>query len=295
MIFSKLFNKTTTYTAADINAAMMIYINNYISSISESIEKKQYLEVPKELQQEYNKLCSLGLQNTTNAKILEAKIDEIKKLNDKIESDNSYIEHLKEAYIFMKELHKVFGTDAMLIRFDDFKYLLKKYNLVCGKLSSYQGSIPEKNVQELSKVTEIIESLEDKDWYGYQRLWQKNQILKKGFIPIYLIEEIGQNNITKETRELLSRFPYSTNDRFVEIGSLKLDRNVQLDRKYNPLFIAAPAQEMNTSVKFTDRVISQDPFICSYSQYGIVVFSKWGEEAEDEILDKYYKLVNYEK
>lgn len=35
----------------------------------------------------------------------------------------------------------------------------------------------------------------------------------------------------------------------------------------------------------------KDPFICSYTKYGIIVHTKWGEEADDEVLKKYYKQI----
>ena len=75
-------------------------------------------------------------------------------------------------------------------------------------------------------------------------------------------------------------------------------------------FIAAPAQEMepldlqtNDALNMNDlkkreklqefaniRIQTRDPFFCSCTRYGVLIYSKWGEEAQDEIIKRYQTL-----
>ena len=76
-------------------------------------------------------------------------------------------------------------------------------------------------------------------------------------------------------------------------------------------FIAAPAQEMTpleivgrsdklfsddreekikSLSKFARFIQTKDPFFCSCTEYGVLIFSKWGDEAQDEIIKRYEQL-----
>ena len=60
--------------------------------------------------------------------------------------------------------------------------------------------------------------------------------------------------------------------------------------KSTDLFIAAPVDDMQQLVSFTEteiRVIprSIDPFVFQVTPIGVVIYSKWGEEASDAIFD----------
>ena len=56
------------------------------------------------------------------------------------------------------------------------------------------------------------------------------------------------------------------------------------------LFIAAPIEEMNATMQFTvpERKIipiNNDPFVFQVTPIGVMIHSKWGVEAEDNIFD----------
>lgn len=56
------------------------------------------------------------------------------------------------------------------------------------------------------------------------------------------------------------------------------------------LFIAAPIEEMNETMQFTvpERKvipINTDPFVFQVTPIGVMIHSKWGVEAEDNIFD----------
>ena len=41
------------------------------------------------------------------------------------------------------------------------------------------------------------------------------------------------------------------------------------------------------------RVRTYDPFICSLTKYGVMIFTKWGDEAQDDIIKQYEALSKY--
>lgn len=50
------------------------------------------------------------------------------------------------------------------------------------------------------------------------------------------------------------------------------------------LFIAAPVQEMKSDLN--SEIMSLDPIVFQLFPYGVVIFSKWGDEANDPILEE---------
>ena len=59
----------------------------------------------------------------------------------------------------------------------------------------------------------------------------------------------------------------------------------------NGMFIVAPRNEMMNAKKginFSRQ--PDDPFICSLSKYGPIIYSRWGKEAADETFKKYEDL-----
>jgi hypothetical protein len=64
-------------------------------------------------------------------------------------------------------------------------------------------------------------------------------------------------------------------------------RDISAHKIDNFMFICAPTNEMNTKTKKVFTKITTDPFICSLTSEGVVIYSMWGEESKDEVLNKY--------
>lgn len=249
---------------------------------------------------EYNKLCNLGLENTKNARILKEGIDNFY---------NAYQnkEKAKKLIKFIKSLRNHFGESTLLISFEQFEKLCKKYRLETGLISEYTGIIPNKNIKEIQNVKEKVNYF-NKPLNGFEKsayIWKVTEC------------ENGTNDddIFSDFTEWIKskhNLIYSDRNEYNFDGSLWLDdvKNVNSDIpsnvkhyryeslfkirgyliKKDTLFIACPPEQLKEqSLKITKKAI--DPIVFQYSPYGIVVHSVWGEEAEDEVFEE-YKRVN---
>lgn len=283
------------YTAKEIHAALIAKNFLLLDKLIEE-RKKEYKEVPDVVESNLNHLRTLGLINTKNAELLKNEVEKVDKENEAIRKFNEHIDYTRRQIEFIKETRKLFGDDVLLVSYADFEYIIKKYKLVCGLLEQYTGVIPQKNVEELVKAKDII----DKNYFNYSKKYLKN---------LYYIASTSAE-IKDEDKFRIFPFCYIIEDRdseearfcfygvkrsyyIIANGGTCEKHFLELVNKNNPtdLFIAAPKKDMNTSVSFLESLMPkpQDPFICSYTEYGILIYTKWGEEAEDEVLDKYYK------
>lgn len=165
---------------------------------------------------------------------------------------------------------------------NDFIRLLRKYNLACGPLDFYKGNIPDENLEEILHTVETLERLKENNPYSNKK--DENTFHRRisGFIKYretFLFPEFGdvkEDEILPNKRFpfegfMAQGYPYNISETYAKISS-------------TDLFIAAPAQDMNQIVEISYRNIrSEDPFVFQLTPYGVVIFSKWGEEAEDEM------------
>lgn len=299
-----------TYSAKEIHG---VIVAKNIAMITELIElqKKERVSPPAVVSSEYDRLCKLGLSNTKNAQMLKTKIDEVESVNEGIDLYNADIDKRKEFCQFVKEMLEVFGHNTLLIRFDDFEQIIKKYNLTCGCLEDYTGVIPEKNLKELEEAKENLKKAKKfdcKDYsprvyvplFNHDDLRYKNlhyPSLYKNICDLKRVTEIDTDYVDSATIKRLKVFPFiSTKERsdYDIVADLFKQREtgIKLSREKTNLFIVAPYKDMKNGIKFRHFVKSKDPFICSYTPFGIMVHTAWGEEAEDEVLEKYYAQLN---
>ena len=52
-------------------------------------------------------------------------------------------------------------------------------------------------------------------------------------------------------------------------------------------FICAPAKDMEKMHRVYSISAASDPFVCAHTDCGILVFTRWGEEADDKVVRKY--------
>lgn len=289
---------TKTYTAKEIHDD--IYARNIaLLTCMVELHKKELVQQPIDVQKEHDRLTSLGLTNSKNTILLKKKLDEINKINLSIEDYNKNVEHQKRFASFLKEMLEVFGHNTLLITFKDFEKILRKYNLTCGLLEHYTGAIPEKNIVELELAIKNLQKASGEHFTGrgISNFQYDYPNLAKNIWNLHYIKEVNRQEVSLKEQLRIQLFPfykkvvhnYNTYGLIPAINR-EIDDSYIGEGETCNLFIVAPYTEMMNGVKFTNFVRSRDPFICSYTPFGIMIHTAWGEEAEDEILDKYKAL-----
>lgn len=170
------------------------------------------------------------------------------------------------------EMKEYWGDDALLVPFNDFEKVCNKYNLTCGLFEEYTGHVP---TDKIGKISEIQRKLKDAGnyWIGYDGVIKKLYRIVEAKLWGYYYE-----NNTPHLRECVDRvdsvFPFtdSANDN---------GYNLSLGNA-TYLFICAPKKYMRGAPK--PIINYTDPFICAYTDYGIMILEKWDLEAEDDII-----------
>lgn len=185
------------------------------------------------------------------------------------------------------EARKTFGEDTLLIPYGDFEQLIRKYNLVCGPFSSYKGDIPADKLNEISDLQQLMKD-------------KKPSYINK-LAPITSLEYSSVEYAWFNIPGYIKRFPFAKKsasynswwpDWLVDMHGNKIRDSWKSEYKTGSpisLFICAPSRDMEKIRAIrSPRILSySDPFICAHTDYGILVFTRWGEEADDKIIRKY--------
>ena len=172
--------------------------------------------------------------------------------------------------------------NCIFLKVEDFVSILQKYNLVCGILGAYKGEIPYKNLEEIADTKRLLGMYKNDNPYSNKYTDENtieqadefyNAFYKRKFLYSDL-EWMGSESITREEYDDLS----DKNERYPFYGNLKQFGNTEL-------FIAAPAQDINSRIS-DFHIKSEDPFVFQLFPFGVVIFSKWGNEADDPILEE---------
>lgn len=283
-----LFGKVKTYTAEDVHNELFLLSIMLIKKIEEEREK-QALQVPQKLEEEYNALCKMGLGKSQNALLIKKKLDAIYSLNLTISDHNSQVEYFRRVARFVREVRAYF-KNAIVVSIQDFLTLLEKYNLICGDLSDYTGAIPEENIQELKEASELLKdsyhlNLRINDADAVRFLSQNYYTRIATSVSLEQLKEYGG--------ELFKRFPivYESLYHYSAVNQASFRGGY----KDTTGFLIAASPDLIThklEIKKKEKVRVEDPFVFKYTPLGIVIFTKWGKEADDEVLKKYEELID---
>lgn len=288
-----------SYTAKEIHAALLaknlILLQGIISA-----QKKEYKYLPANMEVELKVLSGIGLGNTKNAGLIKEEKERIEEENRKIQSFNESIDFERKRLQFIKDTISLFGDKVLIVSYSDFEYIIKKYNLVCGMLEQYSGSIPKENIDEFMAVREIIYSFDNDymDRYIKNLFFVKDyKVLGLDIFPFCYLKRVEEKSTSfrSEAFDTIFHSIYGVNKFYHIISKNKTikENSINISNDSFPFFIAAPKKDMDFSESFLEKLMPKpkDPFICSYTDYGIIVHTKWGEESEDEVLRKYYKQI----
>ena len=244
-----------TYTAEEIHTALVLCAVEYM--------KKWKAEDVDEKELERNRMLKeLGF--TSSKSLLES--------NEKIKPS-------KRRKVF--EWYETNFPGCIFLETESFADILMKYNLTCGRLSSYTGEIPYENLVEIKAVHDKLKEMHGENTYS--NIMNKSNTIQQ---PHILREVYIDGEKHKRCRRIYSYEEKEISEKEYEYLEERYNRFpfIRFKDKARPdeLFIAAPRQDMQSDLN--SEIVSKDPFVFQLFPYGVVIYSKWGEEADDPIL-----------
>lgn len=233
----------------------------------------------------YSELVKLGLKNSANAKVLKKQLDNINYYNNTILKAQELLKYLKD-------INNLLGNSVILVNTSTFYELCHKYGLFVSFLQDFTGVVPAQNLNELIdinnklhtnnaselrinyqtvRVDKISNYSEKSDSYIKERLEYYFNILQ---IPKYTFGKVR----LKDAKDFIK-------ERWVH--------NVYIDVNYatsEDFFIACPKSYLKERPIIASKPI--DPIIFQYCPYGVLIYTMWGDEAEDKVFEEYKKLNN---
>ena len=301
-----LVSKPKHYTSEDVHGVVIASTLAILERIKINVEKAS---LPVDVSKEKELLISLGLTGSKNMQV-------IKEAEAKINVHNAIIEENVKITKIMDEMYKAFGKNTFYIPMKDFTAILDKYNLSVGRLEDYKGTIPEANIAEIAKAKEMIDKIHSNEKVIHydkpttikrpktETVWD-DKIMGYRSIPVTVEEPTYEYSWMRDLYPTLARSleswyrllsvskeaDKSSYRRFPMIRPTKVSRwSYQVDFKAHTLLIAAPVQEMNTLYEISEKIITDDPIVFSTVGNGVIVYSMWGDEGNDEVMCKYQEL-----
>lgn len=230
------------------------------------------------LSSEYNKLVDLGLKNSANAKI-------IKRQLDNINYHNKAIVNAKKLLEYIKVINELLGDSVILVSTSAFYELCHKYNLSIGCLEDYTGVVPAANLEELARIKYELSN-------EYYKLHINEDIWRVTGVTNY--SNYSDKSIQKSLDATFGIFHVEMGWEITEIFKDQSWANhVVFDRtcvNRDCFFIACPKSNLQEKTVIVSHAV--DPIIFQYCPYGVLIYTMWGEEAEDKVFEEYKKLNN---
>lgn len=234
-----------------------------------------------DISEEYIRLWELGLGNSANAKFLKDRIRDVDEYNRNILK-------ARELLDYVKAMNEFLGDSVILVSLNAFYKLCHKYGLSIGSLEEFTGVIPEANLKAFSNIKYKLEH-----YSGYTKLETNKNIIR--------IKSI-KNFSNKSNFSIRKYFDYSFNiisypayvynmsdiDEFKDKKwAKKVSLTVQYTRR-DDMFIACPKSNLQEKTVIVSHAV--DPIIFQYCSFGVLIYTMWGEEAEDKVFEEYKKL-----
>lgn len=235
----------------------------------------------------YAELVKIGLENSANAKVLKKQLDNINEYNKTI---TKALELLK----YIKDVNSLLGNSVILVSTKAFYDLCRKYGLSIGFLQDFTGVIPAQNLNELLEISNKLRTNSNS-----HKLHLNNQIVRVNKISNYSSEK--SDSYVKKRLEyyfnILQVFTFSMSDISLccaeNFKEEKWTTHVYIDVDYaspDDFFIACPKSNLQEKPIIFSKPI--DPIIFQYCPFGVLVYTMWGDEAEDKVFEEYKKLNN---
>ena len=232
----------------------------------------------------YSELVKLGLKNSANAKVLKKQLDNINYYNNTILKAQELLKYLKD-------VNNLLGNSVILVNTSTFYELCRKYKLFIGLLQDFTGVIPAQNLNELMDISNKLRTNDNAF-----KLRINYQIVQVNKISNY---SERSNSYIKERLEYYFNILQMATYRMSDV-SLYNDKNFKKEKwaehvyvdidlvASDDFFIACPKSNLQERPVIMSKPI--DPIIFQYCPFGVLIYTMWGDEAEDKVFEEYKKL-----
>lgn len=233
----------------------------------------------------YSELVKLGLKNSANAKVLKKQLDNINYYNNTILKAQELLKYLKD-------VNNLLGNSVILVNTSTFYELCRKYKLFIGLLQDFTGVIPAQNLNELMDISNKLRTNDNAF-----KLRINYQIVQVNKISNY---SERSNSYIKERLEYYFNILQMATYRMSDV-SLYNDKNFKKEKwaehvyvdidgvAPDDFFIACPKSNLQERPVIMSKPI--DPIIFQYCPFGVLIYTMWGDEAEDKVFEEYKKLI----
>ena len=234
----------------------------------------------------YSELVKLGLKNSANAKVLKKQLDNINYYNNTILKAQELLKYLKD-------VNNLLGNSVILVNTSTFYELCRKYKLFIGLLQDFTGVIPAQNLNELMDISNKLRTNDNAF-----KLHINYQIVRVNKISNY---SKRSDSYIKERLEYYFNILQMATYRMSDV-SLYNDKNFKKEKwaehvyvdidwvASDDFFIACPKSNLQERPVIMSKPI--DPIIFQYCPFGVLIYTMWGDEAEDKVFEEYKKLNN---
>ena len=234
----------------------------------------------------YSELVKLGLKNSANAKVLKKQLDNINYYNNTILKAQELLKYLKD-------VNNLLGNSVILVNTSTFYELCRKYKLFIGLLQDFTGVIPAQNLNELMDISNKLRTNDNAF-----KLRINYQTVRVNKISNY---SKRSDSYVKERLEYYFNILQMATYRMSDV-SLYNDKNFKKEKwaehvyvdidwvASDDFFIACPKSNLQERPVIMSKPI--DPIIFQYCPFGVLIYTMWGDEAEDKVFEEYKKLNN---
>ena len=232
----------------------------------------------------YSELVKLGLKNSANAKVLKKQLDNINYYNNTILKAQELLKYLKD-------VNNLLGNSVTLVNTSTFYELCRKYKLFIGLLQDFTGVIPAQNLNELMDINNKLRTNDN-----VYKLHINYQLVRVNKISNY---SKRSDSYVKERLEYYFNILQMATYRMSDV-SLYNDKNFKKEKwaehvyvdidgvAPDDFFIACPKSNLQERPVIMSKPI--DPIIFQYCPFGVLIYTMWGDEAEDKVFEEYKKL-----
>ena len=264
-----------TTTSAPVQTAMLVEMIRLLQQCRQVMPDAAMPKAP-EMTEQQRKLQELGFTNTVEMQQWQRKQEAWRQQVGAMAEANDYKRNLRRSVEILIDARRTYGDDTLLIPYGDFERLMRKYNLVCGPFEAYKGRVPLSKMADIARLknqpaAHYINCLFHITGYRVLSSWNF------GGIPEYLVRFPYTKSGNIHGRDLHNQPQY-------DLDNLGYELNIGAAEDF---FICAPAKDMEKMHRVYSIRAASDPFVCAHTDCGILVFTRWGEEADDKVVRKY--------